>query len=203
MACHASPEAPANLPTTCITTLQGIALASDRSYKVLGAAYPWIARRLLTDTTPELRRCLRGRLELGWMSRGWLCVPDACQGPTCSPALALSPHHPPSPHHTHCSTLMALLYKDGAFNFRRMESLVSQAVRPTGRPQPRRGATPGSECDRRRCLGWLHELPLLPTCLLNACLNVSTPLPAPCLLPQAPPSAATRWRCYCRPRESL
>lgn len=38
---------------------------------------------------------------------------------------------------------MALLYKDGAFNFRRMESLISQAVRPTGRPQPRRGAVPG------------------------------------------------------------
>lgn len=38
---------------------------------------------------------------------------------------------------------MALLYKDGTFNFRRMESLISQAVRPTGRPQPRRGATPG------------------------------------------------------------
>ena len=36
--------------------MQGIALASDTNYKVLGAAYPWIARRLLTDTTPELRR---------------------------------------------------------------------------------------------------------------------------------------------------
>ncbi|KAI7842632.1 hypothetical protein COHA_003736 [Chlorella ohadii] len=79
-----------------LSVLEGIALASDPNYKVLGAAYPWIARRLLTDTTPELR-----------------------------------------------STLMALLYKDGAFNFRRMESLISQAVRPTGRPQPRRGAAPG------------------------------------------------------------
>ncbi|EFN55778.1 hypothetical protein CHLNCDRAFT_57703 [Chlorella variabilis] len=75
-----------------LSVLEGIALASDTQYKVLGAAYPWVARRLLTDTTPELR-----------------------------------------------STLMALLYKDGAFNFRRMESLISQAVRPTGRPQPRRG----------------------------------------------------------------
>lgn len=78
--------------------LQGIALASDRQYKVLGAAYPWIARRLLTDTTPELR-----------------------------------------------STLMALLYKDGRFNFSRMESLVSQAVRPTGRPQPRRSNGPSEQ----------------------------------------------------------
>lgn len=88
-----------------VTPAQGIALASDTQYKVLGAAYPWVARRLLTDTTPELR-----------------------------------------------STLMALLYKDGAFNFRRMESLISQAVRPTGRPQPRRGQSewrPG-----RRCAAW-------------------------------------------------
>ncbi|PSC70755.1 putative aarF domain-containing kinase chloroplastic [Micractinium conductrix] len=76
-----------------LSVLEGIALASDTDYKVLGAAYPWIARRLLTDTTPELR-----------------------------------------------STLVSLLYKDGQFNFRRMESLISQAVRPTGRPQPRRSA---------------------------------------------------------------
>ncbi len=78
---------------------QGIALASDPNYKVLGAAYPWVARRLLTDTTPELR-----------------------------------------------STLMSLLYKDGRFNFRRMESLISQAVRPTGRPQPRRNSGSESSC---------------------------------------------------------
>ena len=58
---------------------------------MLGAAYPWVARRLLTDTTPELR-----------------------------------------------ATLTALLYKGGSFNFPRMESLISQAVRPAGRPQPRR-----------------------------------------------------------------
>ncbi|KAL4451900.1 hypothetical protein ABPG75_007562 [Micractinium tetrahymenae] len=76
-----------------LSVLEGIALASDPNYKVLGSAYPWIARRLLTDTTPELR-----------------------------------------------GTLVALLYKDGQFNFRRMESLISQAVRPMGRPQPRRGA---------------------------------------------------------------
>jgi aarF domain-containing kinase len=38
--------------------LEGIALASDRNYKVLGAAYPWVARRLLTDPSPELRTTL-------------------------------------------------------------------------------------------------------------------------------------------------
>lgn len=42
-----------------LTILEGIALASDPKYKVLGAAYPWVARRLLTDTSPELRATLR------------------------------------------------------------------------------------------------------------------------------------------------
>lgn len=88
------PLAPAR--PACLPPVQGIALASDRDYKVLGAAYPWVARRLLTNTTPELR-----------------------------------------------STLLALLYKDGVFNFKRMESLISQAVRPTGRPQPRRSPQAG------------------------------------------------------------
>lgn len=55
-------------------------------YKVLDAAYPWVARRLLTDKSQELR-----------------------------------------------STLMKLLYRDGKFNFRRMESLLTQAARPAGR----------------------------------------------------------------------
>ena len=79
---------------------------------MLGAAYPWVARRLLTDTSPELR-----------------------------------------------STLMALLYKDGVFQFKRMESLISQAVRPTGRPQPRRSPQAGqSEWRRRCCLCWAVRL---------------------------------------------
>lgn len=89
--------------------LQGIALASDREYKVLGAAYPWVARRLLTDTSPELR-----------------------------------------------STLMALLYKDGVFQFKRMESLISQAVRPTGRPQPRRSPQAGQS--EWRCAGAVFRI---------------------------------------------
>ena len=42
-----------------LTILEGIALASDPNYKVLGAAYPWIARRLLTDESAELRATLR------------------------------------------------------------------------------------------------------------------------------------------------
>lgn len=42
-----------------LAILEGIALASDPNYKVLGAAYPWVARSLLTDTSPELRATLR------------------------------------------------------------------------------------------------------------------------------------------------
>lgn len=45
-----------------LTVLEGIALSSDPSYKVLGAAYPWVARRLLTDRSPELRDTLRALL---------------------------------------------------------------------------------------------------------------------------------------------
>ena len=39
--------------------VQGIALSADPNYKVLGAAYPWIARRLLTEQSVELRDTLR------------------------------------------------------------------------------------------------------------------------------------------------
>lgn len=53
---------------------------------MLGAAYPWVARRLLTESNPELR-----------------------------------------------ATLRTLLYKGGRFNFDRMESLITQAVKPVGR----------------------------------------------------------------------
>eukprot|EP00210_Caulerpa_lentillifera_P001091 g1052.t1 len=45
-----------------LTVLEGIALSSDPSYKVLGAAYPWVARRLLADRSPELRNTLRALL---------------------------------------------------------------------------------------------------------------------------------------------
>ncbi len=47
-----------------LSVLEGIALASDPNYKVLGATYPWIARRLLTDRSPELR--VRRAQDGGW-----------------------------------------------------------------------------------------------------------------------------------------
>ena len=51
--------------------LQGIALSANKDYKVLGAAYPWIARRLLTERSVELQDTLRtllynrGRFQVG------------------------------------------------------------------------------------------------------------------------------------------
>lgn len=84
-----------------LSVLEGIALASDPNYKVLGAAYPWVARRLLTNTPEELQ-----------------------------------------------PTLLSLLYKDGKFNFKRMESLLTQATSPPGRPQRPRDSPAGSEPPR-------------------------------------------------------
>eukprot|EP00741_Cyanophora_paradoxa_P003975 tig00000743_g3862.t1 len=42
----------------CLGVLEGLALSADPDFKILGSAYPYIARRLLSD--PELRGCLRG-----------------------------------------------------------------------------------------------------------------------------------------------
>uniref|UniRef100_A0A7S3QQ29 Protein kinase domain-containing protein n=1 Tax=Dunaliella tertiolecta TaxID=3047 RepID=A0A7S3QQ29_DUNTE len=38
-----------------LTVLEGLALQADPRYKLLGKAYPYMARRLLTDPAPELR----------------------------------------------------------------------------------------------------------------------------------------------------
>ena len=38
-----------------LTVLEGLALQADSNYKLLGKAYPYMARRLLTDPAPELR----------------------------------------------------------------------------------------------------------------------------------------------------
>ena len=80
-----------------LSVLEGIALASDPKYKVLNAAYPWVARRLLTDQSPELQ-----------------------------------------------STLLSLLYRDGKLNFKRMESLFTEATQSTGLPQRPKGSPSGT-----------------------------------------------------------
>lgn len=45
-----------------LVTLEGIAINVDPNFKVLSKAYPYIAKRLLTDPSPELRNSLRGLL---------------------------------------------------------------------------------------------------------------------------------------------
>jgi hypothetical protein len=42
-----------------LVTLEGIALSTDPDFKILGAAYPYFARRLMEDPDPDLRRSLK------------------------------------------------------------------------------------------------------------------------------------------------
>jgi predicted unusual protein kinase regulating ubiquinone biosynthesis (AarF/ABC1/UbiB family) len=45
-----------------LVTLEGIAINVDPNFKVLSKAYPYVAKRLLTDPSPELRASLQGLL---------------------------------------------------------------------------------------------------------------------------------------------
>ena len=45
-----------------LVTLEGIAINVDPNFKVLSKAYPYVARRLLTDSSPELRASLQDLL---------------------------------------------------------------------------------------------------------------------------------------------
>ncbi|XP_065881109.1 uncharacterized aarF domain-containing protein kinase At1g71810, chloroplastic [Euphorbia lathyris] len=45
-----------------LAVLEGIAISFDPNYKVLGSTYPWIARKVLTDTSPKLKSSLRNLL---------------------------------------------------------------------------------------------------------------------------------------------
>ena len=45
-----------------LVTLEGIALSVDSEFKILGAAYPYFARRLMEDPDPSLRQSLKERL---------------------------------------------------------------------------------------------------------------------------------------------
>ncbi|GMH31612.1 hypothetical protein Nepgr_033456 [Nepenthes gracilis] len=45
-----------------LAVLEGIAISFNPDYKVLGSTYPWIARKVLTDSSPKLRTSLRDLL---------------------------------------------------------------------------------------------------------------------------------------------
>ncbi|CAM6103304.1 unnamed protein product [Calypogeia fissa] len=51
-----------SLVVRSLTVLEGIALSTDPNYKVLSSSYPWIARKVLTDSSPQLRETLRSLL---------------------------------------------------------------------------------------------------------------------------------------------
>lgn len=42
-----------------LVVLEGLALSADQEYKLLAKAYPYMARRLLTDPQPELRETFK------------------------------------------------------------------------------------------------------------------------------------------------
>jgi predicted unusual protein kinase regulating ubiquinone biosynthesis (AarF/ABC1/UbiB family) len=45
-----------------LAVLEGIAISSNPDYKVLGSTYPWIARKVLTDSSPKLKSSLQALL---------------------------------------------------------------------------------------------------------------------------------------------
>jgi predicted unusual protein kinase regulating ubiquinone biosynthesis (AarF/ABC1/UbiB family) len=45
-----------------LISMEGIAMSVDTEFKVMSAAYPYVAKRLLTDTAPELRASLKDLL---------------------------------------------------------------------------------------------------------------------------------------------
>ncbi|KAA8537986.1 hypothetical protein F0562_027433 [Nyssa sinensis] len=45
-----------------LAVLEGIAITFNPNYKVLGSTYPWIARKVLTDSSPQLKSSLQALL---------------------------------------------------------------------------------------------------------------------------------------------
>ncbi len=64
-----------------LITLEGIALSVDPDFKILGAAYPYFARRLMEDNDPQLRQSLKEMLLDGEIFR-WSRLEDLLQSAT-------------------------------------------------------------------------------------------------------------------------
>ena len=76
--------------------MQGIALSADPNYKVLGSAYPWIARRLLSDRSTELQDTLRALLYKGSKCAGaGHALSFVCRPPAHRPSLPSCLHGAP------------------------------------------------------------------------------------------------------------
>ena len=50
------------LAHSSLAVLEGIAISFDPNYKVLGSTYPWIAKKVLTDSSPKLKASLQALL---------------------------------------------------------------------------------------------------------------------------------------------
>ncbi|KAK1367596.1 hypothetical protein POM88_033688 [Heracleum sosnowskyi] len=59
----------ANLGKTILAVLEGIAYSFNPKYKVLGGAYLWIARKVLTNSSPQLKASLQQLLYKGGVFR--------------------------------------------------------------------------------------------------------------------------------------
>lgn len=58
-----------SLVVRSLAVLEGIAISFDPNYKVLSSSYPWIARKVLTDSSPQLRSTLQTLLYKGGIFR--------------------------------------------------------------------------------------------------------------------------------------
>ena len=59
-----------------LTVLEGLALQADKNYKLLGKAYPYMAKRLLIDPAPELRQVLLSSARMQCLQSGYVSVVD-------------------------------------------------------------------------------------------------------------------------------
>jgi hypothetical protein len=94
-----------------------------RDFRFLEVAYPYVARRLLTDEDPALReRLLQVRALAACALR-----------PAAAPPARPSPSPAPSPPHTHpapppcASSTPQVLFQDGKFQWKRLENLIALA----------------------------------------------------------------------------
>lgn len=61
-----------------LTVLEGLALQADPNYKLLGRAYPYIARRLLTDPAPQLRASFEDLIIKVGRQQQWAAAAVGC-----------------------------------------------------------------------------------------------------------------------------
>lgn len=60
-----------------LAVLEGVAIGIKPDYKVLGSTYPWIARKVLTDPSPQLKSSLQALLYevyIIYICRKYICI---------------------------------------------------------------------------------------------------------------------------------